>query len=229
MLNLGLFKLPFSAENLVSESDIDFVYRSQGVEALNIGKQVGIMVSGETGDGVFSYAGGIFNGNKGAAKNDNNRFLYVGRIVIQPTGTAQKNILEIGLNAAQSIDKCVVIMDSVFAGNRLLIGADLNLILNNFRIYAEAISARLKPVSGSIMKPWGYEFTAGYFLAKNMQILARWDSFNEDGIFPRNNLVILGFNIVPAELFKFQFNYEVPADNGNIKNHRLLFNGQFSF
>ncbi len=228
-LDFGLFKLPFSREYLVSEGDIDFVFRSRAVEALNIGKQVGVMLSGGTGNNVLTYAGGIFNGNKGGVKNDNNKFLYVGRIVIQPTGTEKTTVLKIGLNAAQSIDKSVVIMDSVFAGNRLLLGGDLNLILNNFQIYAEIISARLRPVSGSVMRPWGYEVTAGYSPAKNMQVLARWDVFNEEGGLPGDDLAILGFNIVPAELFKFQFNYEIPAGNGKFKNHRLLINGQLYF
>ena len=228
-LDFGLFKLPFSGEYLISEGDIDFVYRSQMVNALNIGKQVGIMVSGETNNALLTYAGGIFNGNKGAEENDNNRFLYVGRIVLQPMGSEGKNVLKIGLNAAQSTDKSVVIMDSAFNGNRFLVGGDISLTMNKIQFYAETIMARLKRISGSLQKPSGYQFTAGYYLAGNMQLFARWDGFKEDENLPYKNLAMVGFNIFPAELFKFQFNYIVPAGDGNVKHHRFLFNAQLSF
>ena len=229
-LDFGLFKLPFSSEFLVSEADIDFVYRSQTVNALALGKQVGVMVSGKVNGDVLSYAGGIFNGNKGAKGNDNNQFLYVGRIVLEPfSDNSQSRFIKIGLNAAQSNDKSVSVMNFNFEGNRLLLGGDVNITLNNFRLYSEAIWGRLKWVSGEINKPFGYQVTAGYSLSNKTQLLARWDSFKEDVNASQSDMVLLGVNIVPADLFKFQLNYAVPVNDGKFKHHQLLFNTQFSF
>ncbi len=229
-LDFGLFKLPFSGEYLVSEGDIDFVYRSQMVNALNIGKQVGIMISGETGNKLLTYSAGMFNGNTGASGNDNDKFLYVGRIVLEPPGTSSKeNVLQIGLNAAQSIDKSVKIMGRYFEGNRLLLGGDINLAADNFRFYSETLWGRLKSITGITTNPFGYQITAGYAFSKSSQLFARWDSFKEDTGYPFNNLAAVGIDIIPAEFFKFQLNYVIPANDGKFKHHQLLINSQLSF
>lgn len=228
-LDFGLFKLPFSSEYLVSEADIDFVYRSQTVNALNVGKQVGVMVSGESNNKLFTYAAGIFNGNKGAKENDNNKFLYVGRITFRPVKANDNETLEIGFSTAQSRDKAVIIMDSTFEGDRFLIGGDINFSVSNFQLYSEVIAGRLKSISGSIKKPVGCQVTAGYYFTKKMLLLVRWDSFMENRNLPFNNLAILGFNIIPSGLFKFQLNYLIPVNDGKIKHHQFLFNTQFSF
>lgn len=229
-MDFGMFKLPFSGEYLRGEQNIDFVSRSQSVVQLNLGKQAGFQLSGETAGSVLSYAAGIFNGNRLYSGNDNNDFLYVGRIFLTPSVSKDKSSsLAIGLNAARSKDKSVPVMGSNFEGDRLVLGGDMILQVKNFMINAEAIYAKLKNVSGAKTNPFGYQVSTGYMLSKHSQILARWDSFREDSPVPFRKLAMLGFNAWPNEVIELQTNYIVPVNDGKFKHHEILFNAQFYF
>lgn len=57
----GKFKTPFGLERLQSETDLMFVSRALPTNLVP-NRDLGIMVHGEVLDGVFAYAGGVFNG-----------------------------------------------------------------------------------------------------------------------------------------------------------------------
>ncbi len=108
-LDFGQLKAPFSAEFLIFAGNIDFVNRTQVVSALAPGRQIGLQGRGWIADRKISYAVGVFNGNGiGANGNDNDDFLYAGRIVFYPgalIGLSSSDHMEIGLNAAASNDE----------------------------------------------------------------------------------------------------------------------------
>jgi hypothetical protein len=229
-IDFGMFKVPFSGEYLLGEQYIDFVFRSQAVVQLNPGKQVGVQLSGAPKDSVFTYAAGIFNGNKLPNENDNNDFLYVGRVTFSPGISSNKsNIITLGINSAISKDKSVSILGSNFDGDRFLIGGDILFRCNKFLFNTEAIYSNLKNIYGVKTEPFGYQITAGFMMSANTQLLGRWDSFRSDTSIPFRNLGIFGFNIWPTKVTEVQINYIVPTNDGKLKHHQLLFNLQFYF
>ncbi|MBI2844208.1 MAG: hypothetical protein HYX78_12475 [Armatimonadetes bacterium] len=95
-LNIGQFKIPFSLENLTSSTNLDLINRSQVVEALvpgrDIGAQgrdVGVQFSGiknlaEDGAKQIEYYMGLFNGAGINAGDDNDRKDPAVRFVLRP-------------------------------------------------------------------------------------------------------------------------------------------------
>ena len=230
-IDFGLFKPPFSAEYLVGVENILFISRSQAVNVLNSGREVGIQFSGETNNKTFSYFGGIFNGNKNFSGNDNNEFLYVMRTEFKLWNcNPRKSMALIGLNAAQSNDKKISILNSDFTGSRFLLGGDINFSMNNLLLSSEVIWAKLKnSITGISTRPFGYQVTAGYNVSQITQLLLRWDNFKDNTPSGFNRLFIFGINLFVSKINKLQFNYLIPVNDGKFKHHQFLFNWQFYY
>jgi phosphate-selective porin OprO and OprP len=93
VVDAGLYKAPFSREFLISAADIDFVNRAQ-LTALAPNRQIGVQARGVLPGTVLSYVAAMFNGNRFSInQNDNNEFLYTGRLALNPdiTGGANNN------------------------------------------------------------------------------------------------------------------------------------------
>ncbi len=230
IVDVGLYKAPFSYEFLTSSSQTDFIYRSQVVNALNVNRQIGVQIRGTLGGNSFKYAAGVFNGNRfSASGNDNNDLLAAARIsYTTDLSSNAKDKIEIGANAAASNDKSVSIMGSSFEGKRFLFGGDFSLNLNKFMLSAEAIYGKLKHRYSFEQKPFGYHATAGYFFNSMLQFLLRWDSFRIDKGFNDTNQILVGLNIFPTKISLFQINYIIP-EKEIIKHHQLLVKAQVSF
>ncbi len=91
-LKVGQWKAPFGLENLTPDTQIYTIERSLPTGAIVPERQIGAMVWGkplataapDSKDFVTYYAG-IFNGNgRNFNNNDNNEFMYVGRLELQP-------------------------------------------------------------------------------------------------------------------------------------------------
>ncbi len=221
----GLFKAPFSAEQLIPAPSIDFVNRSQVVSVLSPGRQVGVGLRGTTSNGVFSYSLGAFNGNgRNPLGNDNDKLMFAARVVGRPN--VSDGSFEIGVNVAQSEDDT-----GAFEGDRLLFGADVRRAWGRWLVSAEAIYADLDPVIGPSRQPFGYHATVGYMLDPGRhQILARWDSFDFDTGVSDSNFIVLGYNFWPSQAFEFQVNYLIPVyDGADIGDQQVLLNFQVAF
>lgn len=237
-ITVGRFKSPFSAELLIAAPDIDFVNRSQVVSALAPGRQIGVKLSGKTNNSVFSYAAGVFNGNSPSDNaNDNNDFMYVARAAISTTfgDDNHDGNFEIGANVAQSHDSEYSLHGdrmSSFTGHRTIFGADFRLGIRKWLVSGEAIAADLDPGSSEAMKPFGYHLTAGYMVADNSQLLARWDSFDAEDLFitgGKTDWVVFGFNHWPTKATELQANYIIDVDDNALKHHQWLINLQIVF
>ena len=87
-LKLGQFKAPFGLEQLTSGTKLFAIERSQVTEALT--PERGLRLWGkpfaevwpEQKD-VLTYWAGVFNGNGRTITNDNNEYMYVGRLEAQ--------------------------------------------------------------------------------------------------------------------------------------------------
>jgi hypothetical protein len=231
-LKSGLFKAPFSKEYLTSASDIDFVNRSQVVSALTPGRQIGVQFSGWLSNKLLYYAVGAFNGNNFRINsNDNDEFLYAARLACFPKLSSTANQLEIGITAATSNDYSATIpgIYSSFEGKRSLIGADVRLTIDRLLLAGEAIFLSLKPDFGNKIEPQGFQFTGGYMMSSNSQLLVRFDSFQTDKSLDSSDLLIFGYNLWTSKIAEFQANYIIDMDQSDFKNHQLLFNLQINF
>ena len=233
VVDVGLFKSPFSKESLTSAANIDFVNRSKVVSALRPGRQIGVQARGSTENKSISYALGIFNGNKYQANgNDNNSFMYVGRVTffsLASSTSVPSRHLEIGLNAAHSKDKDAVVAGRNFEGKRFLLGGDVRFTSGQVLLSSEAIYGHLQSTTGRTHDPSGYHLTFGYMTTEKSQLLLRWDNFNPDGLTSSSHLLVAGFNFWPTKPTELQVNYIIPTQSGKLKHHQLLVNAQLTF
>jgi phosphate-selective porin len=91
-IKVGQWKAPFGLEQLTPDPKLFIIERSLPTSALTPERQIGVQIWGkpltnlwpEQKDLVTYYAG-IFNGNgRNFNTNDNNNFMYVGRLELQP-------------------------------------------------------------------------------------------------------------------------------------------------
>lgn len=223
-VKIGRFKAPFSKEYLTSAANIDFVNRSQVVAQLAPGRQVGVQLAGAAFNSMLNYQFGIFNGNQGSLSgNDNNAFLYAGRISLIKKNHVSPLSLEIGMNASISNDRDLMILSTNFSGERRLIGADARAQVGSLLLACEYIHADLEGIT-----PSGYYGTVGWGLNKKNQLLVRFDCLQGDGMIEDRDLYIGGWNFNPSPLIGFQVNYIIEKDLNQLKHHQILVNVQMA-
>lgn len=233
IFDAGLFKAPFSAEFLIGAPDIDFVNRSQVASSLAVNRQLGFQIGGLIPGTGLNYAVGIFNGNRFADNvNDNNDFLYAGRVVYNSflsDNQDRSKIIEFGLNAAYSKDSYVNIpsINNSFSGIRRLFGGDARINYDRIMLSGEVIYGELE-ASAIEINPFGYQTTFAFMILENFQMLLRWEFFRIDsGIDPREQ-AIFGFNLWTSTISELQLNYIIPS-NSMLKNNQVLINAQINF
>ncbi len=229
--DLGLFKAPFSAEFLTSAASIDFVNRSQVVTALAPGRSAGLQARGAFADRRVGWAAGLFNGNRGAAGNDNDRFLRAGRVTFEPRAARRSDgdRLLVGINAAASEDADYSAggFFTAFAGRRSLVGIDARWTRSKWLLATEVIRARLTPLVGPRTEPDGLHLTAGYATSPRTQVLLRWDTFSADDGSADSDWVVLGLNFWPTGASELQVNFVHPVEG--IHEDQILVNAQIAF
>lgn len=211
----GLYKAPFSAELLLFRGDLPFLERSRVVNALAPRRQTGVSVRADLLPDRLRFEGGVFNGNGGRLRiNDNNSFLYVGRLA----GTlpvSDSGNLTIGANAAYSRDEAanLGVLPDPFTGDRTVLGVDARLHWQQWLLAAEGITAWLD-AAGLMYQPSGYYVTVGHRLTDYHQVLFRVDAFDDDRSVTDEPAVLLaGYNFFWTPAAKLQINYSAPADN----------------
>lgn len=232
-IDAGLFKSPFSAEFLIGGANIDFVNRSQVVTLLAPGRQIGVQLRGSLSQKLISYQVGLFNGNGfDGNNNDNNQFLYAGRLAFHPALSDETNRLEFGVNAAISEDDNASIGGGFvpgFNGERVLIGGDTRWTLGKYLISSEIIYGKLDPSVGRSSEMVGFQTTLGFMLNDKNQLLFRTDNFDPDRLGTDSHLIIFGYNYWPTQVTEVQVNYIINTDDTDIDHHQVLINAQVSF
>jgi phosphate-selective porin len=215
----GLFKTPFSAEFLTPRPDILFAERARAVNNIAPNRQAGVTLSATLLPDGLSATVGAFNGTRGLSPNDNDLFLYVGRLNGQvPVGETQ---LELGTNVGYSIDDDVALSAlnrPRFAGTRFLFGVDARLETGRWLVAGELNTAELDPRGVGIpsrlapTEPLGFYLAAGANVATEHQLLARFDQFDPDvpaQAAPDDQLT-LGYNYEPSSALRVLLNYQTP-------------------
>ena len=229
MMEAGQFKLPISKEFLTFAGDIDFVNRSQVAEFLAPKRDIGFQLSGKFINDLLEYRAGIFNGSGANKLNNNNSFLFAGRISAK--SKTETSSYEAGINAGYSENSDGKIISMNFKGKKIFAGGDFRAEINNFLFSTEVIMNKLEGTIDSIQskkEPFGYHITLGYKLFQNHQFLFRYDNLSPDGIISDSELYIIGYNFWPSKPTELQFNYVIDSKQTDFKNHWYLLNLQVS-
>jgi len=184
-ITAGQFKVPFSYESLVNDSELDFIDRSQVVNALSgrstdvIGNQNGRDIGAELSGSfaklndhyLFDYTFAVLNGAGYDVTTDNNQHKDIaGRFVIHPIQN-----LFIGLDFYHGIDQFIVGTAKVATNNlRNRQGIDGRYVWNKL-----AVTAEYDKGTDAHLNRNGWVGQATYFVwAKKLQLAARYDTYD---------------------------------------------------
>jgi phosphate-selective porin OprO/OprP len=84
---IGQYKVPFDREFLTSAFNLELIDRSIASNAFSLGRDIGVQVSGKFLQNQLAYAVGMFNGSGANQVNQDQNFMYVGRMVYTPFGS----------------------------------------------------------------------------------------------------------------------------------------------
>src|SRR6266542_5919549 len=207
-IKIGQYKAPFGLEQLTSDTTLYIIERSLPTGAITPERQIGVQLWGKPFTHVWpdqkdllTYYAGIFNGNgRNITNNDNNEFMYVGRLELQPFKgkiLGQESFLKLGGNVFTSRDAAGTTISSTAnllvnddgslspfslpgPDERTAWGADAWLKLGPFDLIGEFLQERVRPRGAepafSKFTTDGYYITGGYFLIpKKLQMVARWE------------------------------------------------------
>lgn len=114
-IKVGQYKAPFGLEQLTSSTKLLTIERSIATGAITPQRQIGIELWGTPLSNIWpeqkdllTYYAGIFNGNgRNVSVNDNNNFMYVGRLELMPFKGkifGQESFLKLGGDVLNSRD-----------------------------------------------------------------------------------------------------------------------------
>jgi phosphate-selective porin OprO and OprP len=114
-IKAGQYKAPFGLEQLTPDTTLLTIERSLPTNAITPERQIGVELWGKPLTSIWpeqkdllTYYAGIFNGNgRNINTNDNTRFMYVGRLELQPFKGeifGQKSFLKLGGDGLYSRD-----------------------------------------------------------------------------------------------------------------------------
>jgi len=207
-IKVGQWKAPFGLENLTPDSQILTIERSLPTGAIVPERQIGVMLWGKPLTNVLpeqkdlvTYYAGMFNGNgRNFNNNDNNEFMYVGRIELQPfegevmgqeasfkiagdyyfsrdeTGTNISPALNLKVNVDGSLTSYTLLSPD----KRDAYSFDAWLKIGPFDLIGEYFSENVRPRGGvplfSEFDPSGYYVQGSYFIIpKKLQLVAKYE------------------------------------------------------
>jgi len=212
-IKVGQWKAPFGLEQITPDTTLLLIERSLPTGAITPDRQIGAQLWGKPFTNVWpeqkdllTYYAGIFNGNgRNTSINDNNSFMYVGRLELQPFKGkifGQDSSLKLGADVLNSRDAAGT---NISQGLNLLVNDDGSLSpfvlstpaertawsvdawlkLGRFDLIGEYLQEKVDGLTfnGEPGIPDfttnGYYITAAYYLIpKKLQLATRWEYLN---------------------------------------------------
>ncbi|MDP9097600.1 MAG: porin [Verrucomicrobiota bacterium] len=207
---VGQWKAPFGLEQITSDAVIFTIERSLPTGALTPERQLGVMLWGKPltnavpdQKDLVTYYAGIFNGNgRNFNVNDNNQFMYVGRLELLPfkgkwmgqeaslkiagdylfsrdaTGTNISPPLNLRVNADGSLTSFTL----TGPDERHAYSFDAWLKVGPFDLIAEYLHENVRPRGGIFFPEFdasGYYVQGSYFvIPKKLQAVVKWESLD---------------------------------------------------
>ena len=221
-VKVGQYKAPFGLEQLTPDTKLFLTERSQVTSALTPERQVGVQIWGKPFATVLpeqkdllTYSAGIFNGNgRNVSVNDNDDYMYAGRLEVQALKAKifnQDATLKFGANALSSRDAAGTVLSPVgtlrvnsdgslssftapSAAKREGYGFDASLHVGPFDLIGEYLSEgfEARPVNGAApsfreFRAEGYYVQGSYFIIpKKLQVVTKYEHFNPGQIIDDN-------------------------------------------
>ena len=218
-IKVGQWKAPFGLEQITPDTKLFIIERSLPTGALTPERQIGVQVWGKPLTNIWpeqkdllTYYGGIFNGNgRNTTNNDNNNFMYVGRLELLPFkgklfgqdsslklgGDVLNSRDDKGTNISQSLNLLVNGADGSLspfilpgADERTAWSVDAWLNIGPFDLIGEYFSEDVngRTVNGAApgfadFNPSGWYAQGSYFLIpKKLQAAVRWEELDPDQV-----------------------------------------------
>src|SRR6266568_4719110 len=237
-IKVGQWKAPFGLEQLTPDYALYTIERTLPTGAITPDRQIGAQLWGKPFAGVWpeqkdllTYYAGIFNGNgRNVSVNDNNNFMYVGRLELMPFkgkifgqdsslklgGDVLNSRDDKGTNISQTLNLLVNADGSLSpftlpgADERTAWSVDAWLNIGPFDLIGEFFQEDVdgRTVAGvapgfADFEPSGWYVQGSYFLIpKKLQAVVKWEALNP-GQFAND-----GIHSITAGL-----NYYIHADN----------------
>jgi phosphate-selective porin OprO/OprP len=213
-IKVGQWKAPFGLEQLTPDTTLLLAERSLPTGAITPDRQVGAQLWGKPFTNIWpeqkdllTYYAGIFNGNgRNVTVNDNNNFMYVGRLELMPFKGkifGQDSSLKLGAdvlssrddkgtNISQSLNLLVNSDGSLSpfvlpgADERTAWGVDAWFKLGRFDLIGEYLQEKVDGRTVAGVAPGFADFTtngfyvtgAYYLIPKKLQAVVRWEQLN---------------------------------------------------
>jgi len=213
-VKVGQWKAPFGLEQLTPDPTLIIIERSLPTGAITPERQIGVQVWGKPFTNIWpaqkdllTYYAGIFNGNgRNTTVNDNNNFMYVGRLELMPFkgkvfgqdsslklgGDVLNSRDDKGTNISQSLNLLVNNDGSLSpftlpgADERTAWSVDAWFNLGPFDLIGEYLQEKVNGRTVNGVPPGfanfttnGFYITAAYFLIpKKLQAAVRWEDLN---------------------------------------------------
>lgn len=209
-IKIGQYKAPFGLEQISSDPKLFTLERSQVTSALTPERQIGVQIWGKPFANVLPdqkdlliYYAGIFNGNgRNISVNDNDQYMYAGRLELQPWKgeiSEAEAWLRFGGNALSSRDSSGTVLSPAgnlrvnsdgsltsfiapSAAEREAYGFDAAFHLGPFDLIAEYLSESFEPRTAPGFQGFradGYYVQGSYFIVpKKLQLFTKYESFN---------------------------------------------------
>jgi phosphate-selective porin len=213
-IKIGQWKAPYGLEQLTPDPSLIIIERSLPTGAITPDRQIGAQLWGKPFTNVWpdqkdllTYYAGIFNGNgRNVSVNDNNNFMYVGRLestLFKSKVWGQESSLKLGADVLNSRDDAgtnisptlnlLVNADGSLspfvlpgADERTAWGVDAWFKLGPFDLIGEYLEEYVNGRTVNGVPPGfadfttsGYYITAAYFLIpKKLQLAVRWEDLN---------------------------------------------------
>jgi phosphate-selective porin OprO/OprP len=213
-VKVGQWKAPFGLEQLTPDPTLIIIERSLPTGAITPERQVGVQVWGKPFTNIWpaqkdllTYYAGIFNGNgRNVTVNDNNNFMYVGRLELMPFkgkifgqdsslklgGDVLNSRDDKGTNISQSLNLLVNPDGSLSpfvlpgADERTAWSVDAWFNLGPFDLIGEYLQEKVNGRTVAGEPPGFADFTtngfyvtgAYYLIPKKLQAAVRWEQLN---------------------------------------------------
>ena len=212
-VKIGQYKAPFGLEQLTPDTQLLTIERTLPTGAITPDRQIGAELWGKPFTGIWpeqkdllTYYAGIFNGNgRNITVNDNNNFMFVGRLELQPLkdvfgkgsflkfgGDVLNSRDEQGVNISQSSNLLVNSDGSLSpftlpsADERTAWSVDAWLRMGPFDLIGEYLQEHVEGRTVNGVPPAFSNFTtdgfyvtgAYYFIPKKLQAVVQWQYLN---------------------------------------------------
>jgi hypothetical protein len=239
-ISVGQFKSPFTLEMATACNALNSIYRTDAVVNLvSPDRDMGVMLSGNMMENLFSYSLALTNGTGRGIADNNRGKTFHSRLVFAPM-----QFIKLG-GGIQYGKHPSVVEDSSEEDQRFRWAADLQLKHGNFDLVGEYVYGSDKGsyvVGGGCggtptviegdLKRGGYYVTGMYRTPWNLQPLVRYQNWNTD-LDTKNraeHTMVFGFNYWLNDWTRIQANYLYKAEERiEVKNDEFLIQIQVTF